>query len=123
MPGIAFVSSIVKLPSAPVVNAGLLGMLVVVLDLAARGAVPSVTTPVTVNLSGSGSVPPAPPVPVLALEVPVLALALVAIAPPAPLLEAVAAVVGSEAHEATSAVASEALRAIEERARVVTRRG
>lgn len=83
---------------------------------------PSVTVPVTVNLSGSGSDPPAPPVLPVALAV--VEIVLVAAAPPAPpLLEAVEAVVGSEPHAATMAPPREATRRIEERARVVTRPG
>ncbi len=78
---------------------------------------PSVTRPVTVNLSGSGSDPPEPPAPVLPVALAVAEVVLEAAAPPA-LLEAPAAVVGSEEHAATSAVA----RAIEEKARVFTRR-
>lgn len=82
---------------------------------------PSVTTPVTVNLSGSGSDPPEPPAPVLPVALAVAETVLVA--PPAPpLLEVLAAEVGSEPHAATSAVARDAVRAIEERARIFTRR-
>jgi hypothetical protein len=42
--------------------------------------------------------------------------------PPEPLLEALAALVGSEEHEATNAPPRAAARAIDERARRVTRR-
>ena len=83
---------------------------------------PSVTTPVTVNLSGSGSDPPTPVAPlVLPDALAVAEIVLVVAVPPAPSpLEALAAEVGSEEHAATTAPPRAATRTIEESARRIT---
>src|SRR4051812_19248114 len=103
MPGTALVSVVEKAPSAPVVKAGFPPPSRTVAS--STGDAPSVTMVVTVIGSGRGVEPPSP-APVL-LAVAVVALAVVVAAapppPPAPLLEAAAAVVGSEEHAATRA--------------------